>query len=73
MVTRTLRSYGISNITRDVGRGREADPRQAPPLILTTEQEIESCLTGTAEEALRLPVPARPGTIELLPEEKKAA
>jgi putative SOS response-associated peptidase YedK len=46
---------------------------KATPLILTTEEEIETWLTGTAEEALKLQVPAKPGAIVLLPETKEAA
>lgn len=46
---------------------------KATPLILTTEAEIETWLTGSAEEALKLQEPARPGTIVLLPQAEKAA
>jgi putative SOS response-associated peptidase YedK len=46
---------------------------KATPLILSTPEEIETCLTGTAEEALALPRPAEPGSIVLLPLEQKAA
>jgi putative SOS response-associated peptidase YedK len=46
---------------------------KATPLILTTQEEIETWLTGTAEEALKLQKPAKEGVIVLLPETKKAA
>ena len=46
---------------------------KATPLILTTKEEIETWLTGTAEEALKLQKPAKKCVIVLLPTEKKAA
>lgn len=46
---------------------------KATPLILTTEDEIETWLTAPPEEALKLQVPAKPGTIVLLPEKKESA
>lgn len=46
---------------------------KATPLILSTKEEIETWLTGTAEEALALQKPAKPGVIVLLPPETKAA
>ena len=46
---------------------------KAAPLILNTKEEIETWLTGTAEEALQLPKPARKGVIAPQPEKKKAA
>lgn len=45
---------------------------KATPLILTTEEEIETWLTAPPEEALKLQVPAKPGTIVLLPEKESA-
>lgn len=40
---------------------------KATPLILTTQDEIETCLTAPMDEALKLQVPAKPGVIVLLP------
>ena len=46
---------------------------KATPLILSTPEEIEIWLTGSAEEALALQKPAKPGVIVLLPLEQKVA
>lgn len=46
---------------------------KAAPLILNTAEEIETWLTGTAEEALTLQQPAKDGVLVLLPEVKEAA
>jgi putative SOS response-associated peptidase YedK len=46
---------------------------KATPLILSSPEEIETWLIGSAEEALALQKPAKPGVLVLLPLEQKVA